>query len=288
MKKILFYAAFFSLLITLPAGNAFAESETPAEKAIQSVKDTVGALIDAKDKNAPGESDARLATYEKILDLALADAKELKVKLLSFDEGKDKPTTTEVLWKKSRIEALSAAITYYEEEREAVLLLESPSMEEVKARAETLKDWRDKTYLPLAEEVQAFLLIEVQKKSLDTSKKRLEKVSADVAKLKKAKFKEIKVVEEKYKHAETLIADAEKINDAAEHKFRKYHLLPFMDKASAEKKALEKELKDEAEARKGAADNTPSIKELVDGSFAKVKEAYQAFIEMSDLVRKSL
>jgi hypothetical protein len=33
---------------------------------------------------------------------------------------------------------------------------------------------------------------------------------------------------------------------------------------------------------------SPSIKETVDASFAKVKESYQIFIEMSNLVRRSL
>jgi hypothetical protein len=220
----------------------------------------------------------------------------MRVKLLAFEE--DKTTTTIGLWKKNRIEALASATKYYEGEMLAVKELENPSVEEMKTRAEALKKWREEFYIPLAEEVQVFLLIEQQKKSIVTAESRLEKVGVDVAKLKKAKFKKIKEVEEKYTRAGALIEEAKTIQADAIHEFEKRHLLPFMKEHSPEREALEKEIKEEKEKEKktqSATGNsaTPppspsSIKETVDESFAKVKESYQLFIEMSNFVRKLL
>lgn len=278
------------------------EAQTnPTEKVIQGVKDTVDALIEAKDKNSPEEAKARLDAYKKVLDLALQDSKETRLKLLAFEN--EKTTTTAAIWKADRLKNMSSAVKHYEDELSIIGKMENPSMEEVKARAEELKTWREEFYIPLSEEVQAFLLIETQKKSLETAKNRLEKVNADVVKLRKAKFRKISEVETRFKTAAELIADAERLNSSAEREFAKWYLLPFM-KDGEEKKILEKELKEDKEKiekeKKAAeskdedsSDSAPvlkstSIKGMVDGSFSKVKDSYRIFIEMSDLVRKLL
>ncbi len=297
MKKTIALLIAASVVFPISSGTAFAQEGTPAEKAIQGVKDSVGALIDAKDNNDPREALSRLDAYEKVLDLTVADTKELKLKLLSFDGDKDKPTSTAALWKKNRVEALNAALKRYEDEEDALSAIENPSVENIKAQAGEFKEWRENEYLPLADEIQAFLLIEQQKRSLETAQKRLEKVNVDVAKLKKVGFKDIRTIESRYKDAETLIADSRKLNDSAERNFQKYYLLQFMGKSDPLRVAFQKEIDDEKAKLKGAgtASSTPpyppspsSIKDLVDGSFTKVKGAYQVFIEMSDLVRRSL
>lgn len=293
---ILIVSVFGVLFFVAPS-----EAQTnPTEKVIQGVKDTVDALIEAKDKNSPEEAKARLDAYKKVLDLAVRDSKETRLKLLAFEN--DKTTTTAALWKADRLKNMTAAVKHYEDELSDIGKMENPSIEEVKSRAEALKKWREEFYTPLSEEVQAFLLIETQKKSLETAKTRLEKVNADVVKLRKAKLRKISEVEAKFKTASDLIGDAEKLNVSAEHEFMKWYLLPFM-KDSEEKKALEKELKEdkekiekekkEAESKEENSDSaeilkSTSIKGMVDESFSKVKDSYRIFIEMSDLVRKSL
>ncbi len=296
MKKILSLLVSLSVAISLTVGSVSAQGESPAEKAIQGVKEKVGELIEAKDKNDPKEAEARLETYKKVLTLALSDAKGLKLKLLAFEE--DKTTTTLTLWKRSRVEAVNEVIKYYENEEALVAEMAATPAEEVKARAEELKSWRESTYLPLADEIQAFLLIEQQKKSLDIATKRLQKIGVDVEKLKKAKFKEIKTVEEQFGKSGALMNEAIALNNEAEHRFQRDYLLPFMGKDDPLRIALLKEIKEEKEATEKAkkvpvASSTPpipplSIKELVDRSFTKVKDAYQIFIEMSSLVRKLL
>lgn len=293
-----FKIAFVSTIgIALFVHPTLAETN-PAEKAIQGVKNTVEALIEAKDKNDPKEAGARLEAYQKVLGLMLQDAKEMRIKLLSFEEGKT--TTTVGIWKKNRVEALLEASKYYEKEILVVKEFENPPIEEVKTRAEDLKKWREEVYIPLAEEIQAFLLIEQQKKSIATAEGRLEKVNVDVLKLKKAKFKKIKEVEEKFLRAGTLISEAKTIWGKASREFEKRHLLLFMKEGSLEREVLEKEIKEEKEKieKEKKIQNTtqsttppsspPSIKEMVDESFAKVKDSYQLFIEMSNFVRKLL
>jgi hypothetical protein len=271
----------------------------PAEKVIQGVMDTVEALIGAKDKNE-GEGEARLDAYKKVLELATTDARDMRLKLLAYED--DKTTTTTAVWKKNRIAALQDAVKHYENETRIVNMIEHPTVDEVKLRAEDLKKWREETYTPLFDEVQSYLLLEQHKKSLETAENRLEKVSADVAKLKKAKFKKIKEVEESLKKASTLIGDARAMNDTGVRQFAKSYLYPFMKDGSEEKLAIEAELKEdkmkaEKEKKELASSSStpptppmqsPSIKETVDASFTKVKESYQIFIEMSNLVRRSL
>lgn len=288
-KTILIFAI---ITILLSGTTVSAQGENPAEKVIQGVKDTVGALIDAKDKNDPKEPEIKIETYKKVLDLALADAKDMKLKLLSYDISEN-PTGTIALWQKDRLSDINNAIKRYEKEQTAVND-ENISGDDVKALAENLKKWREETYTPLADEIQAFILINQQQKSLDTAKSRLEKVRGDVAKLKKAKFKKIKTIEERFQKASDLIATAGDQFNTAEKLFIKNYLFDYMSDTDPQKITLTKEIKEEKikkekkidSAASSASPSQPvSIKDLIDTSFARAKDAYQVFIEMSNLVK---
>jgi hypothetical protein len=288
-KTILIFA---TIAVLFSGTTVFAQGENPAEKVIQGVKDTVGALIDAKDKNDPKEPEIKIETYKKVLDLALTDAKDMKLKLLSYDVS-EKPTGTIALWQKDRLSDINNAIKRYEKEQTAVNV-ENISGDDVKALAESLKKWREETYTPLTDEIQAFILINQQRKSLDTAESRLEKVRGDVAKLKKAKFKKIKTVEERFQKASDLIATAGTQFDTAEKLFTKNYLLDYMSDTDSQKIALVKEIKEEKTNKEKKVDSVApstspsqpvSIKDLIDTSFARVKDAYQVFIEMSNLVK---
>lgn len=289
MQKKKIVISLLALTLLFNGRIVSAQSENPAEKVIQGVKETVGALIDAKDKNDPKEPEIKIETYKKVLDLALADAKDMKIKLLAYDVSEN-PTGTIAQWQKDRITDLNNAIKRYEKEQTAVS--GDISASDVKILAENLKKWREDTYAPLTEEVQGFLLIQQQQKSLNTAENRLEKVRADVVKLKKAKFKKIKTVEEKFQKASDIIAAADNQLHDANKLFTKKYLLEYMDDTDAQKIALLKEIKEEKTKKKTDATDVStspsqpsSIKDLIDSSFAKVKDAYQIFIEMSGLVR---
>lgn len=293
-KQNISYAVFIIFCVLFSSSSHLTHAQS-TEKTIQSVKESVNSLIEAKDNNDSKEEVIRLDTYKKILDLAIEDAQDMRLKLLAFDDNKT--TTTLNLWKKNRIENLNDAIKHFQKEK---LTLEEEykiSSEEIKQKAEDLKKWRESEYVPLIEEIQAFFLIEQQKKSIETNTKRFEKIQNDIEKLRKAKFKKIKELDEKSKKAKVIIDESKEINKNAEHEFQKKYLISFMEEDSKEKNDLLKQIQEDQkniEKQKNKTDeNYPplqplSIKDMVDKSFSKTKESYQIFIEMSNFVRKLL
>lgn len=283
MKKITSTIISYIIISLFLAVPAFAQTSA-TEKVINDVKESVGELIGARDTNSSKESNLRLETYKKVLELSIEDAKETKLKLLAFEEGK-KTTTTLTLWKNAKLKALNSAIKYYENEFVEVMDIEYPTMEGIKYRAEELKKWREEVYIPLSKEIQGFIFIELQKQTIETTEKRFEKVSADVDKLREIKFKDIEFIEERLETARKLIDKSIAINNDAEKLFKKRYLIKFMKDDNEEKISLLKEIEKEKKREDYAQISQTSIKDLVDNSFTQVKDVYQIFIEMSNSVR---
>lgn len=302
----------------IPVSRVFAQSSA-AQKALEEVKDSVGTLIGAKDENNPIETGLRIETFKKVLVFSTAETKDLKLKLLSYDEfsaATSTATSSLSFWGKSAIGKLNDALAYYDEQKSAIedkdFLM---TLESIKTMAEKFKKWREEFYIPAIEEITSFLLTEQQNKAIETAENRWQKISGDVVKLKKVRFKKISELEKSLKEAGESIEEAWVLNKKARELFEETYLIRGVDITTTTSSATSTQPTSTSTVIENAATSTaaetntttttgqkqkekdesaeppnppPSIKDLVKDSLIKIRDAYQNFIEMSNLVRKLL
>lgn len=320
MRKCLSILIATAVLFSLTQIFSANAQSTAAQKALEEVKDSVGTLIGAKDENNPIEIGLRIETFKKILDFSITETKDLKLKLLSYDEfSASTSTATSSLsdWGKYSIGKLNNFLAYYDGQKtEIEKSASSITLENIKTRAEDFKKWREESYLPVIDEITNFLLIEQQDNAIETAENRWQKVSSDVTKLKKIKFRKINDLEKLLKTAGESIEKAKTLNKEAKELFKKIYLsakdniveesatssatstppissdnndITQQNKEPAAKKNITEMIQEEREENaEPTAVVQPSIRDLVKESLTKVRGAYQSFIEMSNLVRKLL
>jgi len=286
----------------LVGNEAQAQSEA-SKKALESVKESVSVLVEAKDEGKTDNVAFRIEAYKKVLDFSIEEAKDLKLKLLV-----DESNATTTPWKEVSVDTLNELISFYEGEEEYVRETENVLLEDIQKRAEELKNLRESIYLPLEEEVRSFLAIEQGKKAVQMAERRWEKIKQDVRKLEHAGF-ETEQLESLLGDAEGLIRESREVNKEAEGLLYKHYILPVFFSTSSDPLATSTIATSTEEVVKDAAKTTTStektdtvaeeevtdpptspssIKELARESLTKIREAYQVFIEMSNLVRKLL
>jgi len=288
MRAISFFIIFSFLLGMCFSLPARAQSDT-TKKALESVKESVTTLINIKDEENPNDIVFRIETFKKVIDFSIAEAKDLKIKLFGIDAKK--VGTSTIAWKNRMMKNIDTALEYYDSEKNFIKEREaSLTLVEIKTRAESFKEWRESKYIPTADEINNFFLVEQQKQALETTRKRAEKIRLDIEKLKWAKIKTAEL-EKLFSKVDPMIKDAEELNDKADFLFYTTKIL---------QQPLKEEVTDEINTD-GTINTTTStatdkieknpelsIKDLVKESFAKVKNIYQIFIDMSSLVRKLL
>lgn len=280
-----------------------AATPSPVEKAIESVKDKLDALVNAKDEQSPDEFAFRVSTMKKVIEFSIAETNDLKIKLLTIEIGKEaKP------WRDATVEKLNDALAHYAEVKENLEDGEQTiDLAGVKIIAQEFKEWRTTYLISTADAVRDFLLISQEGNAIETAKKRAQKIGEDVTKLKNAKNKVAKNLATLLDKANGLIGEATGLNETAHTRFWDEFIVPAMPKVSSTEPAatgtapkaqatssalagfsLATSTNDqEATSTAAAAAPSPSIRDLVKASLAKVREAYQVFIEMSALVRKA-
>jgi hypothetical protein len=230
-------------------------------------------LVSIKDEET--ESLAfRIKTFKQVIELAIVEAKELKIKILSLDKLNDK----ELNWQKEQIEKLNAVIEFYENEQKILSERELITLEWIKNEAQNFKEWRENNYLPLAEEITNFLLIQQQQKAIETAQERLKKINRDLQLLKRGEFKNIKLLSDLFTKAEITLNESIKLNKKAINVF-------WENQKENQKKLI---ITNTTTTSSSTTLSPPLfIRDLVKESLNKIKETYQIFIEMSKLVKTS-
>jgi len=240
---------------------------------LQKTLKTIEDLVSIKDEE--NESLAfRIKTFKQVIELAIVEAKELKIKILSLDKLNDK----ELNWQKEQIEKLNAVIEFYENEQKILSEQELITLEWIKNEAQNFKEWRENNYLPLAEEITNFLLIQQQQKAIETAQERLKKINRDLQLLKKGEFKNIKLLSDLFTKAEITLNESIKLNKKA--------ITVFWENQKENQKKLI--ITNTTTTSSSTVLSPPLfIRDLVKESLNKIKETYQIFIEMSKLVKTS-
>lgn len=283
-KKIFLKVAASIVGLFLIVPNAGAQT-TAIKKAVEDIKDSVDLLIGAKDNDT--ESLAfRLETFKKVTDLAITEAKDLKIKIIAFEtESKEIK-----IWKENQIEKLNKAIEYYSNQQEVVATQKEISLDDLKKIAQELRDWREANFRTIAEETGNFFLIQQENKAVETAQKRFQKIKKDVEKLKTQKIKNIKRVDSYLEKSEKLINESLVTNQEAMKMFWKNIEITSSSVVTEENEEILKTNASSTDAAEKSAPEKqkPSIKDLVYTSLDDLKGAYQTFIELSNLVRELL
>ncbi len=294
----LIVVVFFAPLLLTTSVHA----QTPAvQKAFDSIKERVDNLVVAKDTDNPRELTIRIETFTKVIDLSETEAKELKMQLLQL-ELSDK---TLQAWKTVMLDQINGAIAYYDSQQKVMEEGNADiTMESIKSTAETFKLWREENYIPTAEEIYNVLIIFQEREAIDVAQVRSQKVSADITKLQKARVRGIEALPVLLVEAKKFITKADELNSAAYDLFLEALTLPPVETMQQNTtstatgtiegknitlKTIQKTTTtiDESATTSVAIlpSSQPSIKDLVRSSLVNIRDAYQVFIEMGNVVR---
>lgn len=214
MKKR-FSIFFLSAILATSLSSPLTHAETPAvQKALENVKESLDTLVTTKDEKKGDDVSLRIDTYRKVLAFAVAETKDLKVRLLAL-EGleKDGPANT---WRKEALVKLSMALDRYAAEQKFLDgNEETMDIARIKSIADAFKEWRDGEYASVAGQVREMLLIDQQSKTLEIAGRRYQKVEEDVAKIKKAKLKGSEGLIKLMEQARKALSDAKKLDTDA-------------------------------------------------------------------------
>ncbi len=260
MKKIVVVLLIFILILGM---NQKVQAQTSI---LQKILEDLEELV-KPEKNQISLKD-QIQIFQKIIDLSLNEVKDLKIKILAL-ENLD-PSTTKFL--EEKIFELNEVIKYYEDQKEEI----EKNKDEIDERSfkilvQEFKAWREKKYLPLIEEVSNFLLIHQIKTIEKIALNRYQKIKNDLEKLKKKNLKGIDKLLEELEKAGRSINEALQINERAIRIFWGIEILTQTSTTSS--------------MATSSFEEVMIIKDLVQKSLNKIKEAYEIFIEMSKQVR---
>lgn len=306
MNKISIIVISAVIFFSSITSRVFAE-QASVQKALENVKEKVDDLVTAKDENTNNDLTLRIEAFRKVIDFSIAETKDLKLKLLSHDQLAGELA----IWKQTLSDDLNTALKYYEEQKQNLAENETViNLESIKDLGQRFKTWRDEDYLTTSNQINDFLLIQQEKQAVQIAKKRYQKISEDINKIQKAKIRGASDLVKLLNQADRLIKDGDKINQGAENLFNTFYLIPLkQSNPPGATSSVENLIMPEASSTQEnsvTANNTtstatstdttmpvaetsvPSIKDSVKDSLAKIRGAYQIFIEMSNLVRKLL
>ncbi|KKU91522.1 MAG: hypothetical protein UY23_C0001G0128 [Candidatus Jorgensenbacteria bacterium GW2011_GWA1_48_11] len=325
MKNFLIGLLLISLSqISVAEVSAAQDGQSGVQQAFTAVQNSIDDLITAKDQGSADDLALRLQAFKKVIGLSVSETKNLKVKLLSANTDNNKDIQA---WQKNMTAALDRALNYYDDQGQELDQIDNLDLETIKNLASDFKAWRDENYLPIADQINSFVLIQEERNAISVAEKRAQKIGIDIKNLPKAKnFSPGTMLAD----AKNKISESKKLNGKAYDLF----LSQFVEIKSSSTAPAAPDTKpaatssidvgsltpvtlnpdnasstvsDNASTTAGTnassnAANTaanasstevsppppPSIKDLIKASLNKIKDAYQVFIEMSNSVRKLL
>lgn len=266
------YFILWGFLIT-PASAA----SSPVEKTVESVKEQINSLINAKDVDTKEEDtlDLRKDILTKAIDISIEEAKDLKTKLGDIKENEEQKAD----WVKKSIEKLDEIISYYQSQKKIIEKNEFESIDDVKNLAQEVKEWRQENAKKPIAEIHEYFLLREQRSAIDTAETRYIKIKADIEKLERLKMN----VEEAKKLLERSYG---KIRESRDYLTIANNA--FWNKVLTEEKSVMKTLATDEKTDTSIEKEDTKTQELVKDSLGKIKEAYQVYIEISNSVRKLL
>jgi len=287
-----FLALAVSLIIFLPT---ISRAQTSFfQNAFKNIQESLEEFIGLKTENSQ-DFHSRVVAFEKILDLTLSEAEDLRLRLLSLENltKKEKEIRDEM------VSYFDEVLAFYRSQKQDLKKLannENVSLDDLKNLALKFKQWREKNYLPQINRIYNFLLINLEKEAISMAFNRFNKINQNLSQLKEKGVKNLKPAFELLNQADKLIQEGKKLNQESENLFW-LSLTPFLESNSStteitssmsEIASSTTSTTSSLNSFEESSSSTLSIKDLTKASLSKIKDAYQIFIEISNLVRKLL
>lgn len=168
------------------------------------------------------------------------------------------------------------------------------SLEDIKAIAKELKEWRESTYAPKLKEIGNLILISQVENVHTIVQERDAKISNDIKKLDRQKLVNTDALKKYLSSAERSIRSAQLANDKAKDLYFTISVAPLQHKkpTATSTEQLPEELISSPEAVSPATpsisknDIQDEIRDLAKGSIKELKTAYELFFKMNDRIRK--
>ena len=280
--------AIILILVTLWPSFGFAGEDNkksePLKNAVETLNETVDKLIDIKDESSTAtkaklEKRSRIDTFREILKLSFIEIEEVKIRLNNL---KNETLKKEEIGIKEEflygLDKYEAHVNNVEKSLEDGLALE-----ELKILAKDLKNWRVNEYQPTLERIFDFLFIFQSKSLIATAKNRLDKISEDLAKIKKSGLPITKLQKLFNKAAINIDEASILVNEA--HKNFVSSSLKDLEMASDTEQILKESETPTTPTAKQAPANVNSIRINLQKALINIKTAYQTFFEMYSIAK---
>lgn len=299
MKKYSIFLIIIFSAFSLIGKPALADNgSSTVQKALDSTKQFLDDLVTSKDENSGDDIALRVQTFNKIIDLSQAEAKDFEFKLIAVDKD-DKLDA----WKRSALKGFDQAIAFFDSQKDLIPDSKPVDLADIKKIAQDFKLWRDANYLPLVSQVQDFLLIKQEVKGIQTAQARFQKITNDLKSLKQSAIANSSNIKKYLDNSKKSIDQAVDLNNQATNLFIKNYM-KMTESTSTSTSTEPVSTSTDVFGALVVSDSTStatsspadisapapivSIKDLVKSSLDKIKDAYQGFIDISNLVRKLL
>ncbi len=257
-------------------------SDTPADLT-KSSADNVSQLIQIKDDASISgvakdekELQARLNIIKDVLRLSGDDVNKFKDKLKKLPKFEDK--SQEKILKTEYQKLLDDFSAYYDDMFKK--LADIKTNDDAKALAEELKNYRDDTYNPEIKKIANFTLLFYDADVIKTGKARLNKIIGDVSKLEKLGYLKKDVFSDKFKKAQALLDNADKLEQEAADII----LASKTIEDTTKKDVTNQQITDETKILEKPKD--PG--DLTSKSLQNVKDTYDIFLQIGKDINKYL
>ncbi len=298
MKNFFVFTIVVFFGLQFSASPARAEESPAVQKAFENAKQYLDDLVTAKDENNSDDVGLRVETFRQVLDLSAAEAKDFEFRMLAADKDKDEVLT---IWKKSALNGITQSLVFFDLQGQLISDSKLIDVAKIKQIAQDFKSWREKNYLPLTDQIQGFLLIKQEMKAIQTAQARLQKITGDLKNLRQSRIVNSTEIKKSLENSKGLIGQAGDLNGQAKDLFIKLYanvatssspiasgtIAIFPGTATS---TITNSTSTATSSPADASAPVPivSIKDLVRSSLGKIKDAYQEFIDISNLVRKLL
>ncbi|PIR06462.1 hypothetical protein COY65_02340 [Candidatus Jorgensenbacteria bacterium CG_4_10_14_0_8_um_filter_39_13] len=299
LKTFLILAIGIGLLPVTNLGRA----QTPfLQNALKNVQEGVDELTNVKNENSRESFNSRVETFKEVLNLSLSEMENIKLRLLSLDNL----TKKGLVLREEMISWFDKILKFYNSQKQDLKKLENDenaTINDIKNLAQKFKEWRETDYLPKIDEIYNFILINLEKEAVQMAQNRFQKISRSLNQLKENNVKNLDGVFELLDKTKKIIQEGNELNQKSEDLFWQFLTPSLIEKNSSTSPTSSGEVSStEINFLNSTSSNvsssttmteeinppSPSIKDLTKESLNKIKEAYQIFIEISNLVRKLL
>ncbi len=228
------------------------------------------------------EAELKRAALEKILTLSDLETRGLRLRVAGTADIGD----AFVPLREDLVTRLDGYGDYFAGMKR--VLKNTVALDDIQKLAGQFKDWRDSTYNPETRKAAEFVLSFQNRDALKTADQRLIKIGSDLRRHKVLKSK-IEIWQSTLMRAAQNLKQAHQLNDQALEILAGYIPRQIEEEITPAQTMSTADADEQPAAGDGLpiTEPAPTISDLIEGSVAKIREAYAGFIELATLGQRT-